>query len=67
MDWVYTADGLVVGFSKTPPPSQRPPGGPPSAVNITLWQLLIHGKKPIALKGARPDHIVLLEAAGTER
>jgi ribosomal protein S16 len=41
-DWVYTSDGLVVGFSLTEHRNQA---------NIDLWQLFIDKKKPSALRG----------------
>ena len=48
MDWVYTSDGLVVGYSRTPARNQ---------VNIELWQLYVGGVKPSSLRGARNDKI----------
>ena len=51
MDWVYNDDGLVVGFGRTPARRQ---------IDIDLWQLLLHGKKPTGLSGARPDRIQLI-------
>ena len=50
MDWVYTNDGLAVGFGRTPTRRQ---------INVDLWQFLVQGKKPSNLVGARPDRIVL--------
>jgi hypothetical protein len=47
-DWVYTPDGLVVGFGRSPERFQ---------INVDLYQILIHGKRPIALRGARPSNI----------
>ena len=52
LDWVYTSDGLVVGFGRTPSRKQ---------INIDLWQLLIGGQKPKRLAGARPSDIRLIE------
>lgn len=49
MDWVYTKNGLVAGLGITPARRQ---------VNIDVWQILIQGKKPSNLAGARPDMIV---------
>src|SRR5437660_2255624 len=40
MDWVYTSDGLVVGFGRTPSRKQS---------NIDLWQILRRGQKPVGL------------------
>lgn len=51
MDWVYTSDGLVVGFARTPARKQ---------INIDLWQILLRGKKPNGLKGAKQNAIRLL-------
>src|ERR1700730_2489128 len=50
MDWVYTNDGLVVGFGRTPTRRQ---------ISVDLWQFLLQGKKPSSLIGASPDRIVL--------
>ena len=51
MDWVYTTDGLVVGFDRTPARHQ---------VNVDVYQLLVRGKKPKALRDARPSAIRLV-------
>jgi len=48
MDWVYSSDGLVVGFGRTPARNQ---------VNIDLWQLLLRGEKPKQLSGSKSDAI----------
>jgi len=48
LDWVYTDDGLVVGFVKTSSRNQ---------VNIEVYQFYINGKKPSKLKGSRPENI----------
>ena len=48
MDWVYTDDGLVIGFAKTSSRNQ---------VNIEVYQFYINGKKPSVLKGSRPENI----------
>jgi hypothetical protein len=53
MDWVFTSDGLVVGFSRSPSRKQ---------VNIDVFQFLLHGKKPSELPGARPNQIRLIES-----
>ena len=50
MNWVYSDDGLVVGFGRTPARKQ---------INIDLWQLLLHGEKPKKLKGAQNTAIQL--------
>lgn len=49
LDWVYTRDGLVVGFGRTP---HR--GG---QVNVDLYQFLVQGRKPTGLKGSREERI----------
>ena len=49
-DWVYTDDGLVVGFFESPSRNQ---------VNIDVYQLYINGEKPSKLDGSRPDNIVV--------
>lgn len=51
MDWVYTSDGLVIGFGRTPARNQ---------INVDLWQILLHGKKPSGLKEANPNAIRLI-------
>ncbi|MFK5892749.1 MAG: hypothetical protein QM504_05980 [Pseudomonadota bacterium] len=51
MDWVYTDDGLVVGFAKTSSRNQ---------VNIDVYQLYINGKKPSKLEGSRPGNIKVI-------
>ena len=48
MDWVYTDDGLVIGFAKTSSRNQ---------VNIEVYQFYIDGEKPSGLKGSRPENI----------
>ena len=47
-DWVYTDDGLVVGFVKSPDRNQ---------VNIEVYQLLINNKKPNRIDGSRSEKI----------
>jgi hypothetical protein len=54
MDWVYTEDGLVVGFGRAPQRQQ---------INVYIYQLLLNGKKPQNLKGARPNFIWLVPIA----
>jgi hypothetical protein len=48
MDWVYTDDGLVLGFVKSPERNQ---------VNIEVYQIYIDGDKPTKLQGSRPNNI----------
>ena len=47
-DWVYTNDGLVAGFFKSPDRNQ---------VNIEVYQLYVDGIKPTILEGSRPENI----------
>lgn len=47
-DWVYTNDGLVVGFFKSPDRDQ---------VNIEVYQLYVDGAKPTIMEGSRPKNI----------
>jgi hypothetical protein len=47
-DWVYTDDGLVVGFSRNPNRNQ---------VGIQVFQFYLNGEKPKKLKGSRPENI----------
>jgi hypothetical protein len=46
MDWVYTNDGLVLGFGRVPERGNQ--------VNVELYQYLLNGKKPTHIAGARP-------------
>lgn len=57
MDWVYTADGLVVGWFKNPARNQ---------INVDVFQLLIDGEKPTDLPGATPESIMVGEETGEE-
>lgn len=50
LDWVYTNDGLVVGFSKSPSRNQ---------VNIYVYQYTINNKKPSSIEGSRPENIII--------
>ena len=54
MDWVYTDDGLVVGFARVPARKQ---------LNIDLWQIFLKGAKPTHLVGARSDQIAVTTAS----
>lgn len=51
-DWVYTGDGLVVGFGRAPSRKQ---------INVDLFQFLLQGQKPFGLVGARPDQIRMIK------
>ncbi len=51
MPYVYTADGLVVGWSKTLPRRQ---------LNVEVWQIYINGHKPKGLQGSEDDKISLV-------
>jgi hypothetical protein len=57
MDWVYTSDGLAVGFARSPGRQQ---------INFYLYQLLLNGKKPTNLKGANPNKIRLTNSYRNE-
>lgn len=48
MDWVFTGDGLVVGFAASPDRNQ---------VNIEVYQIYIDDEKPSNLKGNDPGRI----------
>ena len=50
LDWVYTDDGLVIGFSKSPSRNQ---------VNISVYQYTINNKKPSSIEGSRPENIII--------
>ncbi len=54
-DWVYTNDGLVVGFFKSPDRNQ---------VNIEVYQLYVNGIKPTMLEGSRPENIKITKKEG---
>jgi hypothetical protein len=63
MDWVYTSEGLVVGYSKIPPP-------PDHQVNfdtyeVDFYQFYLDGAKPTGLRGARDAAVRLGHAAPT--
>lgn len=55
MDWVYTRDGLVVGFSRTPERGNQ--------INVDVYQFLVQGQKPRDLKGAREEAVHLTRHA----
>jgi hypothetical protein len=48
LDRVYTDDGFVVGFARSPERNQ---------VNIEVYQLYLNGKKPSQLDGSQPDKL----------
>lgn len=48
MDWVYTSDGLLVGFGRSPEREQ---------INVDVRQLTVDGQRPAALNGARNGNI----------
>jgi hypothetical protein len=50
MDWVYTSDGLLVGFGRSPDRGQ---------INVDVRQITLRGKKPSGLRGARNGAIHL--------
>jgi len=47
-EYLYRNDGLVIGWNIV---KER------SAIHVELWQVMIDGKKPIAINGARDDLI----------
>ena len=49
MDWIYTDNGLVVGFGR-----DRSRG---NQYNVEVYQIYINGKKPDRLIGSRSDQI----------
>ena len=56
MDFVWTEDGLVVGWKK-----QASPDDDHLALSVQVWQLFVRGKKP-ALKGAEAAKIKISTA-----
>jgi hypothetical protein len=52
MDWVYSEDGLVVGFGRNSARRQ---------INIDLWQILLNGKKPESLTGTGRERIRIIQ------
>lgn len=58
MDWVYTSDGLVVGYSKVPPPPDHRVDF--NTYDVDLYQFYLNGAKPTGLRGAR-DAAIRLE------
>lgn len=54
MDWVYTSDGLLVGFGRSPAREQ---------INVDVRQLTVRGRKPIDLRGARDADIHLIQTS----
>lgn len=55
MDWVYTRDGLVVGFSRTPERGNQ--------INVDVYQFLVQGQKPSDLKGANENAVRMARIA----
>jgi hypothetical protein len=51
MDYVWTQDGLVVGWEQ-----KSRPGDGYLALNVEVWQIMINGEKP-DLPGASPENI----------
>jgi hypothetical protein len=56
-DWVYTGDGLMVGFGRVPERHQ---------IDVTIHQLLVDGRKPTGLCGARSERVRLDGAKGRD-
>jgi len=52
MDWVYTSDGLVLGFRRDP--------GRGNQITVDLLQFYLNGEKPAGLRGARDGQIRLI-------
>jgi hypothetical protein len=50
MPHVYTDDGLVVGWEKTPSRDQ---------LNVDVWQIYINGEKPANLPGSQNDKVIV--------
>ena len=46
VDYVFTDDGLLIGFGKLPARKQ---------VNVDVWQIMIAGEKPRSLPGSKND------------
>ena len=46
VDYVFTDDGLLIGFGKLPARKQ---------VNVSVWQIMIAGEKPRSLPGSKND------------
>ncbi|MEO7677303.1 MAG: hypothetical protein ABIV39_11125, partial [Verrucomicrobiota bacterium] len=46
VDYVFTDDGLLIGFGKTPARKQ---------LNVDVWQIMIAGEKPRSLPGSKND------------
>jgi hypothetical protein len=55
MDWVYTPDGLVVGYGLAR--SKEP--GQINTYEVNLFQYYLNGAKPTGLRGSRADKIGL--------
>ena len=52
MQYVYTPDGLVVGWY-----TSEDPNSSWVALSVRVWQFYISGSKPRSLAGARSDHL----------
>ena len=52
---VYTDDGLLIEFGKTPARKQ---------INVNVWQIMIDGKKPRSLPGSQNDRITVVRLSG---
>lgn len=55
LKYVYTSDGLVVGWCLG-----QGPGNFSSALTVELWQIYINGKKPNKLVGSKDDLIQVI-------
>jgi hypothetical protein len=54
-DWVYTSDGLAVGYRQVPERRQ---------VSIALYQLYVDRDKPSSLPDSKDEAITFIEAGG---
>lgn len=54
MHYVYTPDGLVVGFEKE---TTKDTNAPKIILHVDVWQFYILGKKPVNLPGASKDAV----------
>jgi hypothetical protein len=56
LDWVYTPDGLVIGFGRDPRRGNQ--------YNVEVYQFYVGGKKPQGLSGARPEKLHISKETG---
>lgn len=58
VDYVYSTDGLVIGFGKVPERKQ---------VNVSVWQIMIAGERPRTLPGSRDDLLSVMNSPASGR